>query len=131
IPNEHYNGEKEATNGKLVWDVLVGDTARTNAGQSGAAEISDNVSADHASLLEGAGMTIEEKEGFNLPFLLFNTEKEPFNDARVRQAFHRAIDKQQLVDNNMAGKAVEATSFLPESHPNYSEADTDLSYDPE
>ena len=131
VPNEHYNGEKEATNGKLVWDVLVDDTARTNAGQSGAADIIENVSADNASLLEGAGMTVEEKDGFNLPFLLFNTEKEPFNDERVRQAFHRAINKQQLVDNNMSGKAVEATSFLPESHPNYSEAETDLSYDPE
>src|SRR5699024_1037323 len=53
------------------------DTARTNAGQSGAADVIENVSADNASLLEGAGMTVEEKEGFNLPFLLFNTEKEP------------------------------------------------------
>ena len=130
VPNENYNGEKEAKNAKLIWDVLVDDTARTNAGQSGAADVIENVSADNASLLEGAGMTIEEKDGFNLPFLLFNTEKEPFNDERVRQAFHRAIDKQQLVDNNMSGKATEATSFLPESHPNYSEADTDLSYDP-
>ena len=130
VANDNYNGDKPAENGTLVWDVLVDDTARTTAGQSGAADVIENIPADNAEMVEAAGMKVAEKEGFNLPFLIFNTSKEPFNDKRVRQAFHRAIDKQTLVDNNMSGKATEASSFLPESHPNYNKASTDLSYDP-
>ena len=130
VPNEHYNGSKPATNAKLIWDVLVDDTARTTAGSSGAADVIENVPADNIPLLEANGMTISEQDGFNLPFLMFNTSKAPFDDARVRQAFHIAIDTESLVENNMSGKATPATSFLPENHPNYSKAATQFDYDP-
>lgn len=63
--------------------------------------------------------------------MMFNTLKEPFNDARVRQALHKAIDKQKLVDTAMEGQAVVATSFLPAVNPAYKETDTQLTYDAE
>lgn len=131
VPNEHYNGAYPAGGERMVWSVLKDDTARTTAAQDGTIQVMENVPAENVELLESAGLTVEEKPGFNLPFMLFNTSKAPFDDPLVRQAFFYAIDTEKLVANAMSGKAVPATSFLPESHPNYNEAEVQFDYDPE
>ncbi|AKK11026.1 ABC transporter substrate-binding protein [Corynebacterium uterequi] len=133
VPNEFYNGDDAyaAKADKMVWDIIKDDTARTTAATSGTIDIMEAVNADNAPLLEAAGFTVEEVDGFNLPFLLFNTTKAPFDKPEVRQAFFYAIDTQKLIDNNMSGKAVAATSFLPESHPNYHKAANVFTHDPE
>lgn len=130
-PNEHYNGTRPATAEKLVWHVLKDDTARTTAAQDGTIDIMESVPADNAAALEAAGWKIDEVQGFNLPFMLFNTNKAPFNDARVRQAFLYALDLDKLVANNMSGKASKATSFLPENHKNYKKAENQFGNDVE
>ncbi|WP_034285906.1 ABC transporter substrate-binding protein [Schaalia suimastitidis] len=129
--NEYYNGDKPATVEKLVWKPIKDDTARTTAAQDGTIDVMENVPADNAAILEAAGLTVERAQGFGLAFMLFNTNKAPFNDERVRQAFHYAIDTEKLVTNNMSGEAAAATSFLPESHPNYHKASTVFTYDTE
>lgn len=131
VPNEHYNGDKPAQAETLEWSVLKDDTARTTALQDGSIQIMEAVPANDVDLLESAGMTVEKVDGFNMPFLLFNTDKAPFDQPEVRQAFHTAIDTQKLIDNNLAGEATPATSFLPENHPNYHEAETQYDYDTE
>ncbi|AKE38323.1 ABC-type dipeptide transport system, periplasmic component [Corynebacterium camporealensis] len=131
IPNEHYNGEYPAGASKLVWDVIKDDTARNTAASADEIDVMEAVPAESVDMLAAANMTVDEVDGFNLPFLLFNTQKEPFNDPKVRQAFFYAIDTEKLISNNMDGKAKPAKSFLPESHPNFHEASTVYNYDPE
>ncbi|MDO5049093.1 MAG: ABC transporter substrate-binding protein [Actinomycetaceae bacterium] len=131
VPNEHYNGQFPAGASEMRWMVQKDDTTRTTAASDGTIQVMEAVPAENVELLEGAGLTVEEKPGFNMPFLLFNTTKAPFDKPEVRQAFHYAIDRQKLVDNAMAGKATVATSFLPESHPNYKKAEVQFDYDPE
>lgn len=131
VKNEFYNGPRPATADKIQWSVLKDDTARGTALQDGSIAVMENVPAKDVQLLESAGMTVEKKDGFNLPFLLFDTVKKPFDDPRVRQAFFYAIDRQKLIDNNLAGEAKVATSFLPEDHPNYNKAATQYDYNPE
>ncbi len=43
----------------------------------------------------------------------------PFNDKRVRQAFHLAVDKADVVDLTLFGQGVETISPIPPSHPFY------------
>ena len=43
----------------------------------------------------------------------FVTNKYPFDDARVRQAFSMAIDRQSLIDNVTKGGQIVASSFAP------------------
>ncbi len=131
VPNEHYTGPNPAGADKIIWDVIKDDTARTTAATSGTIDVMEAVPAASAPMLESAGMTVAEVKGFNLPFMLFNTTKEPFNDPRVRQAFLYAVNTDMLIQNNMDGKATPATSFLPESNPAYNQAKNVFTYDPE
>lgn len=131
VPNEHYNGSYAATADKMHWDVLKDDTSRTTALQEGTVMAMEAVPDANAEQLEAAGATVEYVQGFSLPFLMFNTLKEPFNDYRVRQAFFYAIDVDKLISNQMAGNATAITSFLPKDHENYHEAATVYTYDPD
>lgn len=128
-PNPEYNGDYPAGNESMVWDIIVDDTARCTAIQEGSVLCMENVPADMIDQIAAGGAATEDVQGFNLPFLMFNTKKAPFDDARVRQAFFYAINVDQLISNAMMDKAVAAKSFLPETHANYHEASTVYTYD--
>src|SRR5699024_2148480 len=70
-------------------------------------------------------------QGFGLLFAMFNMESENFSDVRNRQALMYALDMEKIIDTALLGHAEAATSFVQSSHPNYNEAETVYSYDPE
>src|SRR5690606_700315 len=74
---------------------------------------------------------LEKAQSFGLLFAMFNTSAPPFDDVRVRQAFIYALDMDKIIGTGMLDNAAAAKSFLPETHPNYHEASTVYSYDPE
>ena len=71
--------------------------------------------------------------GYSYQYMEFNlSEAEPdFQDAAVRVAFDKAINKQLIVDNLMAGEGQVAVGPLPEYHPYYNENLVGNEYDPE
>ena len=131
LPNENYNGSMPATAESMKWSVLLDGTARTTALQEGSVAVMENVPDANADQLTGAGATVEYIQGFSQAFLMFNCQKEPFNDPRVRQAFFYAIDTEKLIANAMAGHAAPVTGFLPKTFENYNEASTVYTYDPD
>lgn len=130
-PNENYNGSKAATADSMSWNVLLDDTARTTALQEGSVQVMENVPAVNEEQLVGAGAAVEFVQGFSQAFLMFNCQKAPFNDKRVRQAIFYAIDYDKLIANQLAGKAAKVTGYLNEDHPNYNPASTVYEYNPE
>lgn len=48
-----------------------------------------------------------------LGYLAYATDKEPFNDVRVRKAINHAINKQEIVDHVFRGYAEVAHGYLP------------------
>ena len=130
-PNEYYNGTYKATADSMEWNVLLDDTSRTTHLQEASVQVMENVPDANADQLSGAGATVEYIQGFNQAFLMFNTLKKPFDDYRVRQAFFYAVDVDKLISNQLAGHAAKVTGFLPKDHPNYHEAATVYTYDPE
>lgn len=130
-PNPNYTGSKLAKAATMHWDIIKDDTARTTAMQSGTVGVMENVPSNVIDQLQAAGATVESVQGFNLPFLMFNTKKAPFDNKKVRQAFFYAIDVEKLIANTVDGLAAPVTCFLTSDHPNYHEAATVYTYDPD
>ena len=129
VPNEHYNGKIPAKVATLKWSALKDDAARLSAALGGSIDVMEAVPAAAQDQLKTAGWNVEAKPGYGNPFMMFNTQKAPFNKPEVRRAFLKAIDKQKLISSALNGQAVEAKSFLPEANPAYKKPATDLSYD--
>lgn len=129
--NHRYTGPWPATCERMEWSVLLDDTRRTDELIDKDVMVMEAAPVVRAEELAGAGATVEWVPGFNLPFLMFNCEKPPFDDVRVRQALLYAIDVDSLIGTYMAGHARAATSLLPDCFRHYHRAATIYSYDPE
>ncbi len=129
--NHRYTGPWSATCERMEWSVLLDDTRRTDELIDKDVMVMEAAPVVRAEELADAGATVEWVPGFNLPFLMFNCEKPPFDDVRVRQALLYAIDVDSLIGTYMAGHARAATSLLPDYFRHYHRAATVYSYDPE
>lgn len=127
--NHRYTGPWPATCERMEWSVLLDDTRRTDELIDKDVMAMEAAPVVRAEELAGAGATVEWVPGFNLPFLMFNCEKTPFDDVRVRQALLYAIDVDSLIGTYMAGHARAATSLLPDYFRHYHRAATVYSYD--
>lgn len=132
ILNKDYNGPLHPKIDSMQWNVSVDAAARTSLLTSGVAgvQIADNIPQDTVDTLKSKGLTVQGADSMNMLGLAFNTSKPPFDDKRVRQALRMAIDTKKLIDVSIAGKGTPATSFLQESSPYYSKADTQYDYNP-
>ena len=129
--NHRYTGPWPATCERMEWSVLLDDKRRTDELIDKDVMAMEAAPVVRAEELADAGATVEWVPGFNLPFLMFNCEKPPFDDVRVRQALLYAIDVDSLIGTYMAGHARAATSLLPDYFRHYHRAATVYSYDPE
>ncbi|MGI6752027.1 MAG: peptide ABC transporter substrate-binding protein [Anaerovoracaceae bacterium] len=66
------------------------------------------------------GKNDEGLENLGTQFLYFNTQKAPFNDPRVREAFSLAIDRGQVLKEGGKG-AVAADAYVPTGMPDLTE----------
>ena len=57
--------------------------------------------------------------GFSLYYIGFNTARPPFDDAKIRQAFSYAIDKDKIIDLVLKGVVSKAEGILPPGMPGY------------
>jgi peptide/nickel transport system substrate-binding protein len=128
---DDYTGPRPAKAGGMKWNLLSDPSARVTAMSSGTIHAMEDVPYIDVEALGNQGVRVEKAQSFGLLFMMFNTDKEPFDDPRVRQAFFYALDLDKIIDTGLLGNAAPATSFLPESHPNYHEASTVYTYDPE
>jgi oligopeptide transport system substrate-binding protein len=71
-----------------------------------------------------------ELPALSVGYIAFNTQKPPFDDVKVRQAFSQAIDKDQLINVILKNEADKATGILPPNMPGFSKDTKGLAYDP-
>ncbi|MEU8340834.1 peptide/nickel transport system substrate-binding protein [Actinomadura meyerae] len=124
-----YNGPRPAKVQKMTWLLLAEPSTRVTALQSGRVQAIEAVPYLNAEEL-GKAKAVESVQSFGLLFLMFNCKQKPFDDVRVRQALHYALDTDKLIKTALLGNAAAATSFLPAGHPDYAEAATVYKYDP-
>ena len=127
--NDDYTGPMPAQAKTMSWQVIPDPSTRTNALQSGTVQAIDSVPYLSIDQLKASG-DVESVGGFGLLFAMFNnSEDNPFNDLKNRQAFLYAIDMDKVIETGLAGQAEAASCFVQKDHPNYKEASTVYSLD--
>ena len=87
--------------------------------------------ADLEAMQQHPDINVLEQEGLNVGYLGFNTEKEPFDDVKVRQALNMAVNKQAIIDVVFQGAGRIAKNPIPPTIWSYNDAVEDYPYDPE
>lgn len=133
VPNPNYNGDHPAKDEKIHYDILTDATARLTAQQEGTTLVMEMATADAIDQLESAGCNVDTVQGFATRFMLFNTQKAPWNTKEARQAVMYALNYDQMIENAFAGLAAKPSCYLPDdpAFPNYHEAATVYEYDPD
>jgi oligopeptide transport system substrate-binding protein len=79
--------------------------------ETGEIDVADNPPLpDHDRLV--AEKKLQSAPLIGTYYYIFNTEKKPFDDIRVRQALTLAIDRTSLIKNVLRGAQIPATSFV-------------------
>jgi peptide/nickel transport system substrate-binding protein len=128
--NDEYNGPKPAQVETMTWNTNTDGAARIADLQGGRVQAIEAVPYLNVDSL-GDEFAVEEQQAFNQAFLMFNNGAEPFDDKRVRQALHYAIDRDKVIDTALNGFGTPATSYLDEGNASYQGAGTVYDHDPE
>jgi len=114
---------------KLIFKSIPDNSARFTALQSGDIDIIDGVNPDDVTLAkQNEALQIWLRPSMNVGYLAFNTQKEPFDNVKVRQALNMAVDKQGLIDAFYNGLAEPAKNPLPPSLWGYNNDVVDYEY---
>lgn len=101
--------------------------------QTGGVDIAPNPSnlpPDSVKALgSSANLKVEQTDGSNVQYLVFNTQSPPLNNAKIRQAIGYAIDRQKIVSDLLFNQAKVADSAVPPQSWAYTPG-TQYSYDP-
>jgi len=75
----------------------------------------NNISPDTLkSLNSNPTLKVEQTDGSNIQYLVFNAQSPPLNNVKIRQAIGYAIDRQKIVTELLADQAKVASSILPQ-----------------
>jgi peptide/nickel transport system substrate-binding protein len=130
--NEDYYVEDIPHLDQLIFRVIPDNSSRFTALQTGEVDMIDGLSPDDAGAVESDGnLDLIKRPGFNIGYLAFNMEKEPFDDPKVRKALNYAINKDSIIDAFYNGMAEKAVNPIPSSLWGYNEDIEGYEYDPE
>lgn len=89
--------------------------------------------SDWETVKSSDNLVAQSITSYSYQYMQFNLSEgnDTFQDAAVRTAFDKAIDKQLMVDQLMAGEGLVAVGPMPEYHPYYNEDLVPNTYDPE
>lgn len=125
--NDNYNGPKPAQVKTMTWNTNADGAARISDLEGGRVQAIEAVPYLNADSLKSK-YEVTEKQAFNQAFLMFNNSAAPFNDKRVRQALHYALDTDTIIKTGLNGYGTAATSYLDEGNPDYQKASTVYDY---
>lgn len=117
---------------RLVFSITPDATVRMAKVEAGECDIAPYPNpADLERLKASPDAVVHEREGLNLGYVAFNTEKEPFDDKRVRQAFIMAVDREAILSAVFKGAGTLASNPIPPTIWSFNEAIKPYPYDPD
>jgi len=129
LPASQYGGGPHVD--KLVVRPNADNTARVAALTGGQLTATDGLLPDDVATVKEAGLKVDYRPPNTIGYLAMNTQKEPFNDPKVRQAINMAIDMPKVVDFALGDTAQVATTYQPPTAPFFNESIERYPYDPE
>lgn len=108
-------------------------TATTNALQTGDVDAIANLQAPEllAAFEADEAFTVLEGTSSGEVSLSINNQAEPFDDVRVRQAVHYALDKQAIIDTAWNGYGTPIATYAVPTDPYYEDLNDVYPYNPE
>lgn len=86
--------------------------------------------ADLERMARDKNINLMRKEGLNVGYLAFNTEKKPYDSPKVRRAMNMAINKEAIIEAVYQGAGRIAKNPIPPTIWSYNDAVRDYPYDP-
>ncbi|MFE0651971.1 ABC transporter substrate-binding protein [Streptomyces sp. NPDC059534] len=126
---DRYNGRNKAKAKSMTWRLMSDPAARVSALESGRVQAIEDVPYIDAKRLS-AKAAVDSVQSFGQLFMMFNTAQKPFDDKRVRQALHYALDVDKIIQTAMMGNGTAAQGYLQTTHPDFHKASTVYTYDP-
>jgi peptide/nickel transport system substrate-binding protein len=116
----------------VVFQSIPDNTARVAALTGNQLSGADGLTPDDVPTVEENGdLQITQRPPLNIGYLAMNTEKEPFDDPRVRQAVTRAINVPAIIDAFYGNTGEIASAALPPTVPFFNDTLEPYQYDPD
>ena len=126
---DYYRGAPEIK--EVTFEVIPDSSTKAIALQTGEVNFAEIDSATKPQLEANPAITITEVPTSAFSYIAMNTEKEPFNDVKVRQAINYAIDRDNLVAVCYDGEAEVNSNICAKERFGYSDDQFQYTYDPE
>lgn len=116
---------------KVVLKVIPEETSRIMELETGGVHILRNVPEMYIEQLEkSSDVTLYQQAATKLGYLAYTTEKEPYNDIRVRKALNHALNKEEIIEFVFKGNGEVAHGYLPPAlKDEYLEESEELGYE--
>ncbi|WP_170109461.1 ABC transporter substrate-binding protein [Melghirimyces profundicolus] len=129
--NEDYWGEKPKID-SLVFKVVPESSTRLMELQNGSVDAIKNIDPKQLETIEkNDELKALSVPGANTFFMSINTEKEPFDDVKVRQALNHAVNTKRIVENIYEGDGTRAINFMPPTVFSFDKNAGPYRYDPD
>ena len=125
----YYRGEAPIK--EVTFEVIPDQSTTAIALQTGEVNFATIESSTIAQLSANPDIQIAEVANSGFTYVSMNTEKEPFNDVKVRQAINYAINRENLVQVCYDGEAEVNSNICSKDRFGYSDDQFQYTYDPE
>lgn len=99
---------------KVIYRPIIDDQARMNELEAGSVDFIVNIPPDDlARLKANPKYTTVEQPGLHEWYIVFNCQKPPFDNVKVRQAAVTAVDRKSIVDNILKNTGTLAVNIVP------------------
>ena len=114
VRHDEYWGSRPLVE-RVIFKVLADNNSRVLALQSGDVDMAEYIAPESVTTVNNSSnLTVKSASPVALEFMYLNYRKEPWQDAKVRQAIALAINREALVEAVMQGAGVAANGpFAP------------------
>lgn len=101
----------------IEFQIVPDNTARTTALSSGTVDFIEYAPAQDLPIFESDdSIVVAGDQNTNIRYFAFNTEREPFNDPKVRQAISMVVDRTPIIDAAIFGAGQPTNILFPATY---------------